>query len=60
MQGLEINPPNGLHIVSFLVSILYPVYGLYVLRKMSRPGDGPEQSNKNDKRAETEWLRKCE
>lgn len=60
MQGLEINLLNELHIVSFLVSILYPVHGLHVLRKMSRPGEGPEEGNKNDKRAEKEGLRKCE
>jgi hypothetical protein len=39
MQGSEINPPNGLHIASFLISVLYPVCGLYILREMSRPGD---------------------
>lgn len=60
MQGREINPPNEIHIVSFLVSILHPVHGLHVLRKMSRPGDGPEKGNKNDKRTEKEGPRKCE
>lgn len=58
MQGPGINPPNGLHIVPFLISVLYPVCGLYVLREMSRPGDRPEKSNKNDKRAGKRVLEK--
>lgn len=48
MEGPGINPLNGLHIASFLISVLYPVCGLCILREMSRPGDGPGKSNKND------------
>lgn len=51
LQGLGMNPPNGLHIIPFLIIILYPVCGLCVLRETSRPRDGPGKSNKNDERA---------